>query len=498
VAELIISGTTLGTSLSELLNADEIVPGTEPSYQICKAIYAYHPLGAKMAESPVRMAQSQRRELVIQKGPEERVREAFEAEWEALGADRHIFNVMRTARIYGVGSLAMLTEGVPADRPINFEQLADAKISFNVFDPLNTSGSLVLNQDPNAMNFQKSASIAVQGTNYHRSRSCVILNEDPLYIQYTNSAFGYVGRSVYQRALYPLKSFLQSMITDDMVTLKSGVLVAKMKQAGSIVDRVMASAAGIKRELLKEAQNKNVISISPEEDIESLNLQNIDGANMMARKNILENIAVSADMPAKLLNSETFVEGFGEGTEDAKQVARYIDRVRIEMAPLYEFFDKIVQWRAWNAEWYKTIQADFPEYKNVPYKQAFYDFVNSFRASWPNLLTEPDSEKIKVEDVKFRAVISLVEALLPKADPENTALIFQWAADNFNEQSLLFTSPLNLDYEALANYEPPQQAGAEEPQPNDKLHAAVDSFGTAIARLPQRNVIKTRAAIGAR
>jgi len=33
---------------------------------------------------------------------------------------------------------------------------------------------------------------------------------------YTQAAFGFVGRSVYQRPLYPLKSFVQTMITDDL------------------------------------------------------------------------------------------------------------------------------------------------------------------------------------------------------------------------------------------------------------------------------------------
>jgi hypothetical protein len=109
------------------------------------------------------------------------------------------------------------------------------------------------------------------------------------------------------------------MITDDMVTLKSGVLIAKMKPPGGIIDQVMQLAASLKRSIVQEAQVGNVISVGQEDSIETLNMQNIDGAYGMARRNILENIALSADMPAKILNAETFAEGFGEGTEDAKQ-----------------------------------------------------------------------------------------------------------------------------------------------------------------------------------
>jgi hypothetical protein len=495
---------TLNGSLSELLRADEIEPGTEPGYQTCKTIYTQHPLGAKMAESPINLAQSQQREITIPNSPEDRIRAAFLDEWEAIGADGHIFNTMRLARAYGIATIGLLAEGVPADRPIDYKNLSKLTIGFNSWDPLNTSGSQVRNQDPNAIDFQKSQGVTVQGTTYHRSRTVVMLNESPIYISYTVSAFGYLGRSVYQRALFPLKSFVQSMITDDMVTKKAGVLIASLKQAGSVINNLMASISGVKRALLKEAETNNVISISAtdNEKIETLNMQNLDGAYSLARKNILENIAVSADMPAMLLNSETFAEGFADGSEDAKAVARYIDRVRVQMSPLYKFFDKIVMYRAWNPEFYKTIQKEFPDtYGSVPYTKAFFDWTNSFSAQWPNLLTEPDSEKVKVDDVKLKAAIAIVESLLPAMDPENKAVVIEWLADNLNDMKFLFTSPLTLDYKALAEYVPPVMAmggdNAEggEPKPRnegeseakaDRVSPAMSAYNDAVERLQKK------------
>lgn len=462
MGNLTVTGIGMGTQLQALLMSDDIgvEPGSDPSYQTCKTIYLYHPLGRKMAEKPVSIAQSQRRELSIPDAPAEAmVREAFEREWEALGADKHIFNVMRLSRIYGVASVAYGAEGWAPGEPIPPEKLAGLPIYFNVFDPLNTAGSLVLNQNPNAPDFQKQAGIAVSGSAYHRSRSCVMLNEEPIYIAYTVSAFGFVGRSVYQRALFPLKSFVQSMITDDMVTRKAGVLIAKMKPPGSIVDSIMQKAAAVKRALLKEAQTDNVLGITPDESIETLNMTNTDTAMTTARKNILENIASAADMPAQMLNSETFVAGFGEGTEDAKAVAQYVDGIREDMAPLYKFFDRIVQYRAWNPEFYKAVQGAHEEYAGVPYAQAFYQWSNSFRAKWPSLLKEPESELVKVEKVKLEAIIDLLNAMAPGLDPENKATMYQWAADNFNEQEMLFKQPLVLDTEALASYVPPQPGG---------------------------------------
>jgi Protein of unknown function (DUF1073) len=474
-----VSGSNLGTTLQNLLMCDEIEPGSQPSYQICKEIYLYHPLGAKIAEAPIKMAQSQDRIITVPGAPEERVKEAFEDEWQRIDASKIILNTRTQSRVYGIASVVMLAEGVPGDRPLNPKALPDLKLSFNVLDPLNTAGSLVLNQNPNALDYQKHGDISVNGQRYHRSRACVILNEEPIYIAYTSAAFGYVGRSAYQRSLFPLKSFIQSMRTDDMVVRKAGLLIAMMKSAGSIIDQGMAKLFGVKRQLLKEAQTDNVLTIGEDEKIETLNMQNLDGAYGMARKNILENTAVGADMPAKLLNSETFAEGFGEGTEDAKNVARFIARERLAMQPLYDFFDPIVQYRAWTPEFYKTIQADYPEeYGEKGYTQALYEWRNSFKATWPNLLEEPDSEKVKTDEAKLKGIISWVEVAAPMMDPDNRAALIQWATDNLNEMDLMFTSPLDLDIDALREYVPPEPLK----EPNEpKPFAAQDASTVAVA-----------------
>lgn len=465
---IVIPGSTLGTALTDLLMADQMEPGSDISYQLAKEIFLYHPLGAKMAEWPVEMAMSQPRIITIPGSPETMVKEAFEREWDSLGASGFIFQTKVLSRVYGVASVASVADGVPTERPIDPKDLSSLDLSFNTLDPLNTAGSLVLNQDPNAPDFLKHTAISVSGKPYHRSRACVVMNENPIYLGYTNSAFGYVGRSVYQRALFPMKSFIQSMITDDLVTLKAGLLIAKMKGPGSIIDNLMSSMAGYKRQLLQEAKTGNVLNIDIEEDIETLNMQNTDVAMTTARKNIIENIASAAKMPAKLLLSESYAEGFGEGTEDAKDIARYIGGVRKEMKPLYDFFDPIVMRRAWSPEFYKTVQAEFPQYRNVPYTKAFFDWKNAFHAEWPNLLEEPESEKVKTEKVKHEAIIAYLEVLLAQVDPANKVRVIQWANDNVNESKHLLPNPLVLNYEELANYTPPEpESNPGEPRIHD-------------------------------
>ena len=436
------------SSLVSLLLCDDIQPGSAPSYETCKILYTYHPLGAKMAEAPVELAQSQEREFEIPGAPEQDLIEAFKKEWKRtgiIGADSIIRNVMTMARVYGIASVVAVTPDVDASEPLPVDRLHELDLFYNVVDPLNTAGSLVLNQDPNSPLFLRPTGIQVAGKAYHASRAAVVMNEQPVYIEWSNSAFGYVGRSVYQRALYPLKSYVQSMITDNAVTEKAGLLVTKLKQPGSILDQRVLGFFGLKRQAIQGAQTGNVVSIGIDEDIQSIDLKNLKDAAEFARSNILKNIATAAKMPASMLNQETLAEGFGEGTEDAKTIARYIDGVRNEMQPVYTFFDEIVMRRAWSPEFYATLQTRFDELADKPYETAFYEWKNAFKATFPNLLIEPDSEKVKVDDMIVKGAVAVFEVMAPHLDPDNLANTLGWLADIMNERDLMFSSPLVLD-----------------------------------------------------
>lgn len=506
MANLVVNGSKVGTALQSLLDADEIVPGATPSYELCKTIYSYHPLGLRMADSPIKVAQSKPREITVGGAPDD-VRDAFLRQWEADGADENIKNVGSLARVYGIASLAVVELGVDPKTPLELKKLYRAPISFNVLDPLNTAGSLVLNQNPNAADFQKHAAISVAGKPYARNRAVTLMNEKPLYIEYTTSAFGFVGRSVYQRPLFPLKSFVQTMVTDDMVARKAGLLIAMIKGAGSVVDQLMSKITGIKRSLLKEGVTDNVLSVGPDDKIESLNFQNLEGPAGQARGNILKNVATAMDAPAVLLENDTLAEGFGEGSEDAKIIATYVDGVRKWLRPVYEFLDPIIQRRAWNPDFFATLQANYPEeYGSREYEEVFLDWQNTFSAIWPSLIEEPESERIKVEDVKFKALLATAEVIGPQLDPENKASLFEWVADNLNETKLLFKHPLILDLALLsawteekANEEADAKEAALEPKGvgvNEKLdaddrprgHRAIGLYEAAVARLPLKAI----------
>ena len=450
-----VSGSELGSILAGIMYAEDILPGHEPSYQICKDLFIFHPLGDRLASTPIRLAQSQQREIVIPGAPEEVLIEAFLEEWEKLDCTKTLLNLKAQSRIYGAASIGVLTnENDHPESELEIKELHKKQLAFNVWDPLNTSGSIVTDQNPNSPYFQKHGQLRVGGKEYHRSRTRTTFNGPSIYIAWTRSAFGFVGRSCYQRAFYPLKSFLLSMITDDMVVLKAGLLIAKMESPGTWVNRVMQGMIGQKRQLVKEGRTGQVLSIGTGEAIETLNMMNIDGAFGMARDNILKNIATAADdMPAKLLTQEAYVQGFGEGTQDAYAAANYIDGIREGFAEDYAFMDNIVQRRAWNPDFYETIQERFHDYGNVDYEEAFFRWRKAFKTTWPSLIREPPSEAAQVDEIKLKAVIAAIQVMLPEVDPESKAEILDWAAAQFNMRDVLFSgAKLVLDIKKISDY----------------------------------------------
>jgi hypothetical protein len=442
--------------LIDLLFSNNITPGDPASYELCKMLWVYHPLCGKLVEKSVKLSLSKKRKITVDAIAKEILVDAFEKEWDRLNAINYIRDTMFVTRAYGVGAIVYGDRDIPTDKPIDPFDLPFLNLYFNVFDPLNMAGSIVTNQNPNAPDFQKPLSyITAAGQPYHPSRTRVMYNGTPIYLQFESSTYGFTGRSVFQRALYPLKSFIQTMITDDWISLKAGLIIAKNKPSGAVVTNLMDKIQGLKRSQLQQGTTGNILNIDVDESIESIDLNNTALAITTVRDNIITNVATASDVPAMLIKDEAFTQGFGEGTEDAKAVMQHVEGIRGEMASLFDFFTDIVMHRAWNEDVYESIKDTYPEvYSKMTYKQAFYSWKNAFRADWPTLLDEPMSEKVKTDEIKLNGLIEFARTLLPIADPDNKARIVGWMTDNLADMKDTFHSVLDLDLEELAKYTP--------------------------------------------
>jgi hypothetical protein len=454
-----VTGSTVPSGLMAILAFDQIVPGSPVSYQACKQIWALHVMAGKIVEKPVSLALGQKRKINVPCAIEERLVKAFEREWEAIKATRYIRDLAHISRVYGVGALVYGSPNIPTDKAIDGKDLYKLPdLYFNILDPLNTSGSMVTNQNPNAPDFQKQwMEITAAGQPYHKSRSITLFNGTPIYLDYQGSSYSFSGRSVFLRALYPLKSFIQTMIVNDMVSMKSGLLIAKLKQGGAVINRLMKKTAFWKRELLNEGRTNQTLTIDIDEEINSIDLQNTDKAMTVARDNIISDIAAATDVPAILLKDESFAKGLASGDQDMLAVVQYVDGLREELQPAHEFFDRIVMHRAWNPEFYAALQAEIPDL-SASYDDWFFQVRDLFEAEWPSLLQEPASEITKRNADKLKAMSDLFKVMAPGLDPENGARLRSWITEAVNDMPEIFTSQLEFDPGEFAAYEPPVPA----------------------------------------
>ena len=447
---------------------ERTTPGYEPDYEDCKIVYVYHPLGARIVDAPIYLAFHRPRVISIEDGPKEELTEAFEKEWTALGeqgATRWIIQAVRLAAIYGISAVGVGVPGVPTDRPLTDDEWLSPDLYFQIFDPLNTAGSLTLSQNPQSPDFLKPRHFIVDNQVYHLSRGVVLQNEDPIYIQWTSAAFGFTGRSKYIRAMYPLASYVRMMVANNMVAQKLGLLIAKLKPQGSIVDRVVEALWARKLQKFKSGSTYNTISIDIEEAIETLNMMNVDGAGKFARNNIIQDIASAAAMPALLISQDTLAEGFADGSEDAKTIASYIEAYRAQQEPLFRFFDRIVQRRAWSPDFYRAMKRKYPSViGNRSYAECFQEWCDGFKAQWPSLVQQSDKDELEGQQRRFDSVVKLLEVMgAMTADPESRAQLISWAADNINAQDKMFAAPLLIDPELAATMPPAPEPQEDEP-----------------------------------
>ncbi|WP_321948084.1 hypothetical protein [Burkholderia cenocepacia] len=412
------------TSLYRNLVDEVIEPGTGLSYALAKQIYLEHPIGGRIVDNVINLAFSQERTI---SGIPEDAKTAFKQAWAAQRSDTAIKNVARHARIYGLGTLV------------------DLDGTFKVYDPLITAGSMAGNLDPLSRDFLSPNDPRVRGREFTPADSCNVFNGTPIYLAYSASSQGYTGRSAYYNMLSLLAAFLVSTEVDTLVLKKSGVLIAKTKPATAAVNRLSQWWQRRKATDVKRALNGSVLAIETEESIETLNMQNTSDAMTTARNNVISNIATALDAPAVILQNDVLSNGFGEGKEDSKVIAQYVERYRNELEHIFEWVTPRIQTIAWTEEWYASFQLGNPSYKEIPYKSAVNYWRNRMEFKWPNYLVEPDSEKVRREEASFNAYIKLFETLQAGASSETRRSMAQTLLDLANSDEMQTLLPVPLD-----------------------------------------------------
>lgn len=444
----------LNRTFNQTFNNEQYTNPSYLSYNLCKQLYVYHPLGKRIVDLPIDLTLNKERILNVKHELSPELIDQFNKKWKELNLTRAIRNLAVTSRLYGIAALFIKikdiddSENIPNDKNLN-----DYTITPLVYDALNIAGSATQNQNLESADFLELKEVYRSGQALAKDRSIILSNGDPIYIEYINSAYGFAGRSVFQNCASLLQSYVDVMGADNTVARKAALIIAKMQQSGSPTN-LQGKAFEQKRELILEGINNNILNVGINEDISTLNMTNVDNSIDTARRHIIEDIANAIDLPVVLLNGQKFTAGFGEGSEDTKNIGRHVDSKRQWLEPIFNFCDNLVMDLAWDFNFIDSLNSQNSSFfdKNLPieekkriYKIRFQELKNGFSYSFPSFLTETESEILDGDVKKINSIKTIFDSVYDKVDPQTKSQLICWMMDNFND--LRSVNKVKIDYD---------------------------------------------------
>ena len=386
-------------------------------YKECKDIYRTTTLGKRIVEGLVNFAMSTQREIDIHKAPPEAI-EKFTETASEMKQDEAIKKTIYNARIYGTGALyiAMYNEEKEEDdfttKP-TFEDAYKYKIKFNVFDPLNISGSRV-DLDPLSFHFLEVVDIQVNSNKIPKKRIAISHALEPLYLDSRTSLIPFSPPSVFYNMVELLKQYDDAVKSIGDLLYKAGAIIykypVKSKLTGVALDAITASG-----NILEQKRSGEVISISNDSTVEDFPIANLNG--LIDSINKLEDDITKAlsDTPVSILFDRNLSNGFSEGDKDKETVISTIESFREnKLTPLYNLTDYYIMLKAWDRAFIDEMRYKYSEYKDKTDNEIFRSWAENFKFKYGNLFPEPESV---IQDNNAKKLDNLLKAQQLGANP---------------------------------------------------------------------------------
>lgn len=323
----------------------------------------YHPLMLAITGKPFLDALSRGFEYVFDDAPPEAKKRFAKV---ADAATTPVIRVFKLALSYGAAGIGIVVKGEDASKPIDtgwFSQNLENGFSFNTFDSLVTAGSFVTDLDPNSIEFQKVIDFSVRGKKYHYSRCKAVFNplEDPNYLQYESSAYGFVSASILKRALPALQDYLLNKIAKRKLLKKVASFVHKQDAKSAVYDKITEYVAKIKRSIVEDLTSGEAIIVGLEESVESFNLTNHPQVMQFLTDDNMNDIANATGWQASYLKHSILSTGFADGSNDAAQIDKMLYSVQRFTQELFEWIDDILFYIAWTDGFIDEIANQSPD-----------------------------------------------------------------------------------------------------------------------------------------
>lgn len=401
------AGSGVETGFGDSEYADPILGVTEPlSYQQCKDIYTYWPLGRRVASSLPTFALSAGREFSFGDFPGD-CASRFVDTLTFYGIDDLVKHCAIYARVFGLAGIYVVCDKVDETKPLTHEDIQESVIGFNLLDPLILNG-VDIDQNPLSLNYQKITAVKINGAVTNPKRVVTIFNDMTFYLRWVTSTFNWGSTSIYQNMVALIKSWNRCVLALERIATKAGALVVKSRD-GSVLNAVTLNAAKRTLNLIRNLQNDGAASVEKDTDIEFFSLTGVGEVDaIIEQMNSLILMALS-DTPASLLLDKELARGFSDGREDMKSLLIAVDSFRRNsLSPLYAFLDKIMLSKAFNDSFLNTLKEKYPQdLNNTPNSVLREEIMASYKFTWGNLYPDTETETLENQGLKLDNLMKL-------------------------------------------------------------------------------------------
>lgn len=381
------------------------------SYEECKDIYTYWFLGKRIASALPNFAMSAPREISFGNLPPV-IYDRYNEILKKYEVEKTIKQSAVYARVFGMSAVyASFSQkegeefrAYDSTKPLSYDNLQKGKFAFNVLDPLNFAG-VQINQNPLDLDFQKIESITINGgTKVHKQRFCTILNGEPFYLRWIDSAYSFGSPSIYQNMQGLIKSINTSLVALERMATKASAVVFKTGEDG-ILNSLTIEASERALKEMRAMRMDGGVKIPKDSDVSFFNLTGVDVVDSIIDKMNQCILMALNDTPSNLLLDKNLAQGFGDGDNDFKALIATIESYRQNtLKSVYEFVDKFCLGLAFDLgflnETFSEYKEDLRDLEIFSVRDLREAILQSFKWEFGNLY--PDTEATKQDNLSKR------------------------------------------------------------------------------------------------
>ena len=360
------------------------------SYEECRDIYRFWPLGKRVASALPNFAMSAGRKFIIKDAPPE-VIDKLEKTAQDMGIEQIVNNTCIYARIYGLAFIYLANKNTP-DKPFLYKDILEPH-NFNILDPLAMGGSVRIDIDPTSPNFNKPVDYRIKGNLVHSKRIFYCTNDIPLYYKWNPSSYSWSGPSIYQNMTLLIRSWNRSIIAIQRMATKAASIIVKRKDI-SYDSGISLKALKYNLEMIRNMENDGIAGIRVGEEIEFFQLTGIAEIDVIINKLHSALMMALNDTPSGILLDKNLAQSMSDGDNDMKAIIIAVDKFRKDtLTPIYNFLDKFMLYKAFDSGFIKNIIKQYPDlYEGMGVNMIRETWMGNYSFEYNNIYPLSDNE----------------------------------------------------------------------------------------------------------